>query len=116
MTLYDAIGGEASVTAAVDDFYARVLADPELSGFFGATALPRLKAHQRAFITLALGGPPAYQGRSMTEAHSGLGIADQHFDKVVGHLGDTLAALGVPVGTIAEITTVLGPLRTEIVS
>ena len=114
MTIYDAIGGEAAVSAAVDDFYKRVLADPDLAGFFSETSLPHLKTHQRAFIGAALGGPEAYAGRSMSEAHAGRGITEQDFDKVVGHLADTLTSLGVPADTIGEIAAVLVPLRPEI--
>jgi truncated hemoglobin YjbI len=32
-TLYDRIGGEGAVRAAVDPFYERVLSDPELKEF-----------------------------------------------------------------------------------
>ncbi|WP_042399783.1 group I truncated hemoglobin [Streptacidiphilus carbonis] len=114
MTIYESIGGEAAVTAAVDDFYRRVLADPALAGFFGSTPLPQLKAHQRAFIGAALGGPEAYRGRPMAEVHAGRGITDEHFDAVVGHLAATLASLGVPERTIGEIAAALAPLRAEI--
>jgi hemoglobin len=33
VSIYEAIGGEPALVAVVDDFYVRVLADPELSGF-----------------------------------------------------------------------------------
>ncbi|MHA6760408.1 group I truncated hemoglobin [Streptacidiphilus sp. PAMC 29251] len=116
MTIYDAIGGAPAVTAAVDDFYQRVLADPELAGFFTETSIPQLKAHQRAFISTALGGPDGYSGRSMAEAHAGRGISEKNFDQVVGHLAATLASLGVPEETIGEIAAALVPLRPEIVA
>ncbi len=115
MTIYDAIGGEAAVSAAVDDFYTRVLADPALAGFFTETALPRLKAHQRAFIGAALGGPDAYTGRSMAEAHTGRGIGGGDLDPGGGPPAATLTSLGVPDETIAEIASALVPLRPAIV-
>src|SRR3954447_13881267 len=34
MNIYDSIGGPPAVSAAVDDFYLRVLADPALAPFF----------------------------------------------------------------------------------
>ena len=40
VNVYQAIGGRAAVTAAVDGFYQRLLADPALSGFSPA-ASPR---------------------------------------------------------------------------
>ena len=33
-SIYESIGGEPALVAVVDDFYVRVLADPQLAGFF----------------------------------------------------------------------------------
>jgi hemoglobin len=116
MSIYDAIGGSAAVGAAVDDFYARVLADPKLEGFFTDTDLARLKSHQRAFIAAALGGPELYKGRDLASAHAHLHLDDEHFDAVVAHLAATLASLGVPEETIGQIASTLAPLRADIVT
>jgi hemoglobin len=116
MTVYDAIGGAPSVQAAVDDFYARLLADPALEHFFAEVDLSKLKSHQRAFIAAALGGSEIYQGRDMAAAHAGLAIADADFDAVVAHLVDTLTGLGVPQELIGEIGAKLLPLRAQIVT
>lgn len=116
MSIYDSIGGASAVRAAVDDFYARVLADPQLAPFFTRTDLNRLKAHQRAFIAAAIGGPEIFEGRDMASAHAGLGIADADFDAVVGHLVGTLAGLGVPEETIGQIGSALALLRSDIVT
>ncbi|MGH3417371.1 MAG: group I truncated hemoglobin, partial [Actinocrinis sp.] len=72
MSIYETIGGAGAVHAAVDDFYARLLADPRLAPFFAEIDLRRLKTHQRAFLTAALGGAQLYQGRDMAAAHAGL--------------------------------------------
>ncbi len=116
MSIYDSIGGAAAVRAAVDDFYSRVLSDQQLAPFFAGIDLRHLKAHQRAFIAAAVGGPEIYQGRDMAAAHAGLAITDADFDAVVGHLAGTLAALGVPGETISQIARVLAPLRGDIVT
>lgn len=50
----------------------------------------------------------------MREAHAGLNVQPAHFDKVVGHLVDTLSSLGVPEDVIARIGAKLAPLRDEI--
>ncbi len=116
MSIYDSIGGAPAVTKAVDDFYARVLADPRLAPYFVDVDLSRLKAHQRAFIAAAVGGPAVYKGRDMAAAHARLDIADAEFDAVVGHLVDTLIELRVPADTIAQIGSSLAPLRAEVVT
>jgi hemoglobin len=114
MNIFDEIGGATAVLAAVDGFYQRVLADPELTGYFEGTDLARLKSHQRSFIAAAIGGPEPYLGRNMAEAHARLHIKPAHFDVVVTHLVDTLSALGVPATTIEAIGARLAPLKTEI--
>jgi hemoglobin len=81
-TLYQRIGGEAAISAAVDRFYERILADPSLSHFFNGIGMGRLKAHQFAFLSQALGGPKQYSGTSMSEAHAKLAIEQIHFDAV----------------------------------
>src|SRR5262252_8372982 len=116
MSIYDSIGGAPAVHAAVDDFYARILADARLAPFFTGTDLERLKAHQRAFIAASLGGPEIFAGRDMAAAHAGLGIADGEFDAAVAHLASTLTALGVPEDTIGQIGGALAPLRGDIVT
>ncbi|HVT70902.1 MAG TPA: group 1 truncated hemoglobin [Trebonia sp.] len=116
MSIYDSIGGADAVRAAVDDFYSRVLADPQLAPFFVDTDMTRLKSHQRAFIAAAIGGPELYAGRDMGAAHAGLGISDADFDAVVGHLVATLTGLGVPEETIGQIGAALVPLRADIVT
>ena len=116
MTIYDGLGGAGAVRAAVDDFYARVLADPRLARFFTGTDLNRLKAHQRSFIAAALGGPEIFSGRDMASAHASLAIADADFDAVVAHLVETLTGLGVAGETIASIGAALLPLRADIVT
>jgi hypothetical protein len=61
-TIYQRIGGEAAISAAVDRFYERVLDDPTLSHFFSGVSMARLKAHQFGFLSQALGGPKQYSG------------------------------------------------------
>src|SRR5262245_49676415 len=68
-TLFDRLGGTVAIDAAVDVFYGRVLADPELAPFFARVDLRHLRAHQRAFLAMALGGPERYRGRDLSDAH-----------------------------------------------
>jgi len=115
-TLYNRIGGEPAITAAVDVFYERVLADPQLSQFFNGASMGRLKAHQHAFLSQALGGPRTYNGASMKDAHKYLAIEQRHFDAVAGHLVETLRTLGVPEGIVAQIAEAVTPLSSQIVN
>lgn len=116
VSIYEAIGGEPALTAVVDDFYVRVLADPQLAGFFAGVNMPKLKGRQVEFFAAALGGPDFYQGPAMREAHAGRGISQADFDKVAFHLTASLAAAGVPPETIGQIGAAITPLSNDIVS
>jgi hemoglobin len=115
-TLYQRIGGEIAVHAAVDRFYERVLADPSLNHFFINVNMARLKGHQFAFLSQALGGPKQYSGASMEVAHAKLAIEQHHFDLVATHLVQTLQDLGVSEEVIGEVAAAVTPLGSQIVN
>ncbi|MEM6107830.1 group 1 truncated hemoglobin [Mycobacterium sp. 050272] len=115
-TIYARIGGHEALEVVVEDFYVRVLADDQLSGFFTGTNMSRLKGKQVEFFAAALGGPEPYTGAPMKQVHQGRGITMHHFSLVAGHLADALAAAGVPPKTVTDILSVIAPLAPEIAS
>src|SRR5690349_12862858 len=92
-TLYERVGGEQALVAALDRFYEHVLADAELKGFFASADMERLKAQQLDFLGQAMGGPARYRGPDMRVAHRQMAVAQRHFDRVAGHLQLTLQEL-----------------------
>lgn len=117
MSLYDDLGGEAAVTAAVDVFYRKVLADELIAGFFAGVDMDVQKNKQRAFLTVALGGPNKYTGRGMRAAHARAveqGLTDVHFDAVAGHLAATLRELRVAEEKIDEVLAIVETTRDQV--
>ena len=110
-TLLERLGGLVSIDVAVDRFYDRIQGDPEVAAFFDRVDLRRQRAHQKAFLAMALGGPRSYRGRGMAEAHRHLGICDHHVDLVVGHLAAVLAGLGVSPALVDEVVAAVDGLR-----
>ena len=118
-SLYDQIGGAPVVEAAVDLFYRKVLTDDLISHFFDDTDMNEQRAKQKAFLTMALGGPHEYTGKDLRTAHAPLvekGLDDSHFDAVAGHLQATLEELGVPAALIAEVMTVAASTRDDVLN
>jgi hemoglobin len=115
-TIYEAIGGQDALIAVVDDFYERVLADPELAPYFAGARMPALKGKQVEFFAAALGGPDEYQGQSMKDVHSGRGITQGAFDKVAYHLTNSLVGAGVPGDLVGQIIGAVAPLADDIVA
>ncbi|WP_033412841.1 group I truncated hemoglobin [Methylosarcina fibrata] len=109
LSLYERIGGEPAVNAAVDIFYRKVLNDHRINRFFDHTDMDQQIAKQKAFFTMAFGGPNNYTGKDMRNAHARLvkmGLNDSHFDAVMEHLGATLVELKVPQDLIAEAAAI----------
>ncbi|HEX4940258.1 MAG TPA: group 1 truncated hemoglobin [Candidatus Kapabacteria bacterium] len=114
-SLYERIGGDAAVNAAVDLFYVKVLADKRISHFFEGVDMAKQHRMQKGFFTFAFGGPANYSGRGMEAAHRKLvqekGLNDSHYDAVMENLGATLQELGVPADLIAEAAAIAESVR-----
>src|SRR6202142_3235583 len=109
MGLYDDLGGAAAVNAAVDIFYRKVLKDERINRFFAGVDMNKQAAKQKAFLTMAFGGPNNYTHKDMREGHAHLvkqGLNDSHFAAVVEDFGATLKELKVPDHLIAQVAAV----------
>ncbi|MGI8332939.1 group I truncated hemoglobin [Actinomadura scrupuli] len=115
MSVHDSVGGSRVIRTAVEVFYRRLLADPGFMAYFDGVDVTRLAAHQRAFLTAALGGPDLYGGRDLAAAHRGLRIDDAAFDAVAEHLVTALRDLGVEAGVLRLITDRIETFRDDVV-
>jgi hemoglobin len=116
-TLYERIGGEPAVNAAVELFYRKVLSDHRINRFFDNADMDKQIAKQKAFFTMAFGGPNSYTGQDMRNAHAGLvkmGLNEEHFNAVMEHLGATLTELKVPGDLIAEAAAIAESTRNDV--
>jgi hemoglobin len=116
-TLYEKLGGEAAVDAAVDIFYRKVLADERISQYFEGVDMEKQAAKQKAFLTMAFGGPHNYTGKDMRDGHAHLvknGLNDSHFDAVMENIGATLKELNVPDELIAEAAAIAESTRNDV--
>ena len=114
-SLYDRLGGKAAIAAVVEDFVGNVARDKRINGFFRDTDIPRLKRLLVQQICAGSGGPCSYEGRSMREAHRGLGVRNEDFNALVEDLVKTLNKLDVPQREQEELLSLLGPLRKDVV-
>jgi hemoglobin len=117
ISLYDRLGGAPAIRAATELFYRKVLADPLLSDYFDNVDMERQVVKQAAFLTMALGGPNEYSGRDLRSAHAGLpDLGDQHVDRVIWHLAQTLRELGVAESDIAAVSAVAESVRGDVLN
>lgn len=94
-TLYERIGGQATIATLITAFYKRVFTDPLLGPFFVNTSLEKLTQMQEQFFSLALGGPVSEDEISLQKAHFGRGIERRHLERFTDHLLSTLKQVGV---------------------
>ena len=118
-SLFERIGGEAAVDAAVDIFYRKVLSDDRVNGFFDDVDMEGQIAKQKGFLTMVFGGPNNYTGKDMREGHKHLvanGLNDSHVDAIIELLGATLKELGVADDDIAEIAGIANSVRDDVLN
>ncbi len=116
-SLFEQLGGAAAVDAAVDIFYRHVLNDHRINRFFDNTDMDQQAAKQKAFLTMAFGGPANYSGTDMRTAHAKfvkMGLDDSHFDAVVENLAKTLQELDVPEELIKQVAAVAETTRDDV--
>lgn len=116
-TLYAFLGPHL-IDALVDRLYARIIVDPELAPFFRHMDMVRQRERMTAFLTIATGGSnrPAADMRAAHQRPAQMGMTDQHFDRVVGHLVAELQAFSVPAEKISELGALVETLRADVLN
>lgn len=123
-SLYSRLGGEAAISAVVDDFVARGAANPAVHFSREGTErhwagtpeqVARLKRGLVLFICQATGGPQKYEGRDMRTLHAGMNITGAEFDALADDLRASLDKLNVPARERDELMAVVATTRTDIV-
>lgn len=115
-SVFEQIGGAPAVDAAVDIFYRRVLSDPVISHFFDTVDMDRQIVKQKAFLTMAFGGPNQYSGKDMRNAHKHMNLTEEHFQAVAGHLQGTLQELNVPQHLIDEVMKIAASTHDDVLN
>ncbi len=118
-TLYDRIGREPAVNAAVDVFYRKVLGDARIKQFFTNVDMNAQRSKQKAFLTMVFGGPNTYKGKDLRTAHAGLkarGLNESHFAAVAQHLQATLSELGVDPAVAAEVMSIAASTKGDVLN
>jgi hemoglobin len=116
-SLYEQLGGQPAVDAAVDIFYRKVLSDDRISHFFDGVDMDQQIGKQKAFLTMAFGGPNNYTGADMRKAHAPLvarGLNESHFGAVAENLSATLSELGVAQHLIDQVMAIAGSTRNDV--
>jgi hemoglobin len=119
--LWTRLGGETRVKKVVDNFITLVILDPNVDftrgGKFKFTQVEEdaLKAKLVAFISSASDGPIPYTGKSMAEAHKGMNITAEQFDRLLVSLRVALQNNKIADADIEELMKKVEATRGDIV-
>ena len=114
-SLFERLGGKESITAVVDEFAGRVLADTRINAKFAKSDPVRLKAMLVEQLCAATGGPCQYTGRSMPATHLNMGVTAGEFNALVEDLVGALDKFNVPQREKDELLGALGPMKAQII-
>jgi len=110
-SLYQRLGGQAAINAAVDAFYVKVLADDRVKHFFSDVNMASQHRKQKAFLSAALGGPIPWTGKDMRAAHEDLDIKEEHFNAIAENLIATLKDLSISQPLIDETIAIVATTK-----
>ena len=118
-SLFERIGGDDALSAAVGKFYSKVNNDDRINGFFEDVDMTKQMRKMKSFLSYAFGSITPFNGKSMREAHAHLvkkGLNDSHFDAVKEHLQNTLYELSVSEDIIAEVLAITESTRNDVLN
>lgn len=115
-SLYQRLGGKASLDAVVDAFYVKVLADKRINQHFKDINMNKQRRKQKEFLSAAFGGPVAWTGLDMRKAHADLKITEAQFNAVAENLKSTLEDFKVKPELITEVMTIAGSVREAVLN
>jgi hemoglobin len=116
-TLFERITSRATVDDLVESFYRKVLTDSRISHFFDDADMDRQMVKQKAFLTMAFGGPNEYTGKDMRTGHAHLlerGLNDSHVDAVIELLANTLRENEVADSDISQVAAIAESVRKDV--
>lgn len=115
MGIYDALGGEHGLHDLVDDLAVRLAADPLLGPLFDGVDHEVLQRHRVSYLAAVLGGPEQYLGQSMRDAHRPLLLTDEHMNRFLQLVAESLDAAEVAPEPARALLDLLDRLRPAVV-
>lgn len=117
-SLYKRLGGYDAIAAVTDDFIGRLATNKDMARFFvGLSDGSKTQVRQHVIDLLCnkSGGPCAYTGRTMKDAHKGLKISENDWNIAGGLLAETLKKFNVPKKETDEVLALVTTLKADIV-
>lgn len=115
-SLYQKLGGQPAIDAAVEAFYVKVLADPRVKDFFTDVNMTRQRKRQKEFLSTALGSPVPWTGKDMRKAHEDLTLTEAHFNAIAENLVATLKDLKISQDLIDQVIAIVATTKDDVLN
>lgn len=118
-SLYDRLGQTDGIRALVGDIAERHLANPIIGRRFEPLTddpehMEVALRHLADFLEAGAGGPGAYTGRSMPDAHRGMNISGEEYLAAIDDIMGALQARGIDEATRKDVLFITYSLKPEI--
>jgi hemoglobin len=114
--LYQSLGQKPGLTALMDDFMVRLLADPRMQPFFKDTNQAQFKSQLVDQLCQVAGGPCQYKGPDMKTAHGEMDITKSHFNALVEVLQQSMNARNIPFSVQNKLLAQLAPMHRDVIT
>jgi truncated hemoglobin YjbI len=94
-TLFDAVGGLATLQKVHKIFYDKVYADPWIGQFFAGHDQVAIENRQTSFMAEKMGGDVVYMGKEMEMVHEAMYITEELFQLRRALLDESLQEAGL---------------------
>jgi hemoglobin len=115
-SLYQQFGAQPGLVKLMDDFMARLIADPRTHPFFKDVNQAHVKEQLVVQLCEVSGGPCKRKGPDMAKVHAGFDIDRAAFNALVEVLQQAMEAQGIPFGAQNRMLAQLAPMHRDIVN
>jgi hemoglobin len=118
-SLYERLGGAAGISNIVDDIVEAHLSNPAIRARFlpyldDPDTVAKVKRNTCDFLGAGSGGPEAYTGRSMLDAHRGMNISVQEYMAAIDDILSVLDKHRIDGESRKEVLAIAYLLKSEI--
>ncbi len=114
--LYKTFGEKPGLVKLMDDFVARLVADPRTGPHFKDAKQPRLKEQLVEQFCQVTGGPCIYKGADMKTAHRDFDIKKSDFNALVEVLQQSMDAQRIPFRAQNQLLAQLAPMYRDVIT
>ncbi len=114
-TLYERLGGTATITRIASDIVDLHNNNPRISTRFAASDTVSLKNLVATFFIAGTGGPAVYKGKDMLATHAGMNIDSSEFIAVLDDALEALRKNNIEQREMEEVLYILYSMKSDVV-